>query len=74
MVGRNPGPLAFDNSSICFIGLWRSRPLSTIIQLYRESFFLVEETGVPVASHRQTLSHSDISSTSRHEQGSNSQQ
>jgi hypothetical protein len=40
---------------------------------------LLEETGVPrenhwpVASHWQTLSHNDVSSTPRHEQGSNSQ-
>jgi hypothetical protein len=39
---------------------------------------LVEETGVPgeyhrpVASHRQTLSHNVISSTSHHERDSNS--
>ena len=40
---------------------------------------LVEETGVPgekhqpVASNRQTLSHNVVSSTPRHERGSNSQ-
>jgi hypothetical protein len=39
MVGRNPGRLAFDNSSICLIGLWHSTPLSTIFQLYRVSHF-----------------------------------
>jgi hypothetical protein len=33
----------------------------------------VEETGEPVASHRQTLSHNVVSSTPRHEQRSNSQ-
>ena len=44
-----------------------------------QSVLLVEETGVPgenhrpVASHRQTLSHNVVSSTPRHEQGSNSQ-
>ena len=43
------------------------------------SVSLVEETGVPrenhrpVASHWQTLSHNVVSSTPRHEQGSNSQ-
>ena len=43
------------------------------------SVLLVEETGVPgenhqpVASHRQTLSHSVVSSTACHEQGSNLQ-
>jgi len=43
------------------------------------SFLLVEETGVPgwnhrpVASHWQTLSHNAISSTLRHERGSDSQ-
>ena len=44
-----------------------------------QSVLLVEETGVPgenhqaVTSHWQTLSHNVVSSTSRHEQGSNSQ-
>jgi hypothetical protein len=43
------------------------------------SVSLVDETGVhgenqrPVASHRQTLSHSVVSSTPLHERGSNSQ-
>jgi hypothetical protein len=43
------------------------------------SVLLVEETGVPgenhrpVASHRQTLSHNIVSSTSRHMQDSHSQ-
>jgi hypothetical protein len=43
------------------------------------SVSLVDETGVhgenqrPVASHRQTLSHSVVSSTPHHERGSNSQ-
>jgi hypothetical protein len=43
------------------------------------SILLVEETRVhgeknrPVASHRQTLSHNVVSSTPRHEWGSNSQ-
>ena len=40
------------------------------------SVLLVEETGEnyrPVASHRQTLSHIVVSSTPRHERGSNSQ-
>jgi predicted Zn-dependent protease len=40
---------------------------------------LMEETGVPgenhrpAANHRQTLSHNVVSSTLRHERGSNSQ-
>jgi hypothetical protein len=44
-----------------------------------QSVLLVDETGVhgenqrPVASHRQTLSHSVVSSTPHHERGSNSQ-
>jgi len=42
-----------------------------------QSILLMEETGVPrenqVASHWQTLSHNVVSSTPRHEQGSNSQ-
>jgi hypothetical protein len=43
------------------------------------SVLLMGETGVhgenhrPVASHRQTLSHNVVSSTPRHERGSNSQ-
>jgi hypothetical protein len=43
------------------------------------SILLEEETGVPgenhrnVASHRQTLSHNMVSSTPRHERGSNTQ-
>jgi hypothetical protein len=43
------------------------------------SVLLVEETGVPGENHRpivsygQTLSHNDISSTTHHEWGSNSQ-
>jgi hypothetical protein len=45
----------------------------------RRSVLLVEDTRVhgenhrPATSHRQTLSHNVISSTPRHEQGSNSQ-
>jgi len=44
-----------------------------------QSVLLVEETGVPrenhrpAASHLQTLSHNVVSSTPRHEQGSNLQ-
>jgi len=37
------------------------------------SILLEEETGVPVASHWQTLSHNVVSSTPRHERDSNSQ-
>jgi hypothetical protein len=43
------------------------------------SILLVDETGVPgenhqpVASHWQTLAHNVVSSTPRHERGSNSQ-
>ena len=43
------------------------------------SVLLVEEIGIPgenhqhVASHWQTLSHNVVSTTHRHEQGSNSQ-
>jgi len=43
------------------------------------SDILMEETGVPrenhrpVASHRQTVSHNGVSSTPRHERGSNPQ-
>ena len=41
-----------------------------------QSFLLVEETGEnrrPAASHGQALSHNVVSSTPRHERGSNSQ-
>jgi hypothetical protein len=34
---------------------------------------LVEETGVPGENHQQTLSHNVVSSTPRHERGSNLQ-
>ena len=46
---------------------------------WRSAVFLVKESGVlgenhrPVASHWQTLSHNVVSSTSRHERGSNLQ-
>jgi hypothetical protein len=52
-----------------------STPLSTIFQLYRGGV-LLEETAVPGENqtcHRQTLSHNVVSSTPRHERGSNSQ-
>jgi hypothetical protein len=45
----------------------------------RRSFFFVEETRVPrenhlsATNHRHTLSHNVVSSTPRHERGSNSQ-
>jgi hypothetical protein len=38
-----------------------------------QSVLLVEETGVPVASDWETLSHKVSSSTPRHKQDSNSQ-
>jgi hypothetical protein len=50
-----------------------------ILVILWQSVLLVEETGGPrenhrpVASHWQTLSHNVVSSTSRHEWGSNSQ-
>jgi len=37
------------------------------------SVLVVEETGVPIENHRQNLSHYVVSSTPRHERGSNSQ-
>jgi hypothetical protein len=61
---------------VIMFGLWGLTPLSTIVQISWRSVLLVEETGEndqPVASHWQTLSHNVVSSTPRHEQGSNSQ-
>ena len=52
---------------------------TNISVISRRKLLLVEETEVhgenhrPVASHRQTLSHNVVSSTPRHERGSNSQ-
>ena len=52
--------------------LWYLTSVSTIFKLYRGGqSFLVEETGVPgenhqpTGSHRKTLSHNIVSSTSR---------
>jgi len=53
--------------------------LNNISIISWRSVLLVEETGVPwenhrpVTSHWQTLSHNIVSSTPRHERGSNSQ-
>ena len=61
------------------VGLWCLTSLSTIYQLSWRSVLLVVVIGVPrenhrpVASHWQTLSHNVVSSTLRHERGSNSQ-
>ena len=49
---------------------------SNISVISWRSVLLLEETGEnhrPVASHGQTLSHNVVSSTPRHERGSNSQ-
>jgi hypothetical protein len=65
--------------SFCLFVWWCLMPLLTIFQLYHGGqFLLMEETGVPVENHRpvasnwQTLSHNVVSSTLRHERGSNS--
>jgi hypothetical protein len=56
-----------------------SATFNSISVISLQSVLLVEETGVPednhrpAASHLQTLSHNVISSTPRHERGSNSQ-
>jgi hypothetical protein len=49
---------------------------NNILVMSWQSVLLVEETGEnnrPVPSHWQTLSHNVVSSTPRHERGSNSQ-
>ena len=56
-----------------------SATFNSISVISLQSVLLVEEAGVPednhrpAASHLQTLSHNVISSTPRHERGSNSQ-
>jgi len=49
------------------LGLWCLTPLST------KGIGVSGENHRPVASHLQTLSHNVVSSTPRHEPGSNSQ-
>ena len=46
---------------------------SNISVISWQSALLVDETGIPLGNHRQTLSHNVVSSTHCHEQGSNSQ-
>jgi hypothetical protein len=58
------------------IGLWFmvvNATFKTFSVILWRSVLFVEETGVPVASYWQTLSHNIVSSTPRHERGSNSQ-
>jgi len=63
----------------CFVCLMVfNATFNNILFMSWRSVLLVGETGVPgenhrpVASHRQTLSHTVVSSTPRHERGSNS--
>jgi hypothetical protein len=59
-------------------GMWCLTSLSAIFQLYRDGVLLVEETGENdllqvTDKHYYIMLHNVVSSTPRHERGSNSQ-
>ena len=58
-------PMVIENKDVMVYGV--------LMPLNNNSVILVEKIGIPIASHRQTLSYNVASSTSRHERNLNSQ-